>query len=572
MNEGKTLNQVWLKASVLGSLWASSEIVLGSFLHNLKIPFSGNILTAIGIILLISVAFHWKEKGLFWRAGLICALMKAISPSAVIFGPMIAIFCEALLMEIAVQIFHRTIVGYLLAGMLAMSWNFVQFILNYLIMYGFKIFNLYVDVFHFIEKQLHISVSSPWLLILILIFIYVIMGLLTSLIGIYIGKKINKAHIPLKSLSVEEVQKIKQTPVVSDFPFSLNWLFINVFLILTVFILMGFASWKIWITVGLMVVIIWFLRYPNNFKRLLKPAFWLSLLIIAILSALVYYEANKTMYALTSGLIAGVEMNIRAIILIVGFSVIGTELRNPAVGHFFSNTSFKNSQIAVELAFATLPDILAAMPSIKDFLKKPLNKIWEMISYIDFWLEKAEFKMLSKENIVIITGTEKTGKSTVLMELVDWLQEHKYRIAGFVSPSVVENNIHVGYDIIDLQTRQRVILSRVENEWFKPHVGNYYFNTEGIAMGNKSLSIDYVKHADIVVVDEIGPWELKHQGWAHGISILLKEYQNPMLWVVRESLVDKVISYYSLKNPCIIHIKDEDKFQKIWLFLHTTSK
>jgi len=74
--------------------------VLGSFLHNLKVPFSGNILTAIGIIILISVSYIWKEKGLFWRAGLICAIMKTMSPSAVIFGPMIAIFSEAMLLEI----------------------------------------------------------------------------------------------------------------------------------------------------------------------------------------------------------------------------------------------------------------------------------------------------------------------------------------------------------------------------------------------------------------------------------------------------------------------------------------
>ena len=90
--QNKVLSDIWLKASVLGCLWASSEIVLGSFLHNLQVPFSSNFLTGIGIILLISVSYIWKDKGLFWRSGLICALMKSVSPSAVIFGPMIAIF------------------------------------------------------------------------------------------------------------------------------------------------------------------------------------------------------------------------------------------------------------------------------------------------------------------------------------------------------------------------------------------------------------------------------------------------------------------------------------------------
>jgi hypothetical protein len=33
-----TKNDIWLKAAVVGSLWGASEIVLGSFLHNLKYP------------------------------------------------------------------------------------------------------------------------------------------------------------------------------------------------------------------------------------------------------------------------------------------------------------------------------------------------------------------------------------------------------------------------------------------------------------------------------------------------------------------------------------------------------
>src|SRR5690606_24414092 len=40
------LSNTWLRASVLGANWAASEIILGSFLHNLHIPFKGSLLTA----------------------------------------------------------------------------------------------------------------------------------------------------------------------------------------------------------------------------------------------------------------------------------------------------------------------------------------------------------------------------------------------------------------------------------------------------------------------------------------------------------------------------------------------
>ncbi|HNX66600.1 MAG TPA: hypothetical protein PKH02_06930, partial [Bacteroidales bacterium] len=142
MESRQILNDKWIKASIIGAIWAASEIVLGSFLHNLKVPFAGNLLTGIGIIILVSISYIWKEKGLFWRSGVICALMKTISPSAVIFGPMIAIFSESVLMELSSRIFGRTVVGYLLGSMLAMSWNLFQKIINYIIFYGFDIIGL----------------------------------------------------------------------------------------------------------------------------------------------------------------------------------------------------------------------------------------------------------------------------------------------------------------------------------------------------------------------------------------------------------------------------------------------
>jgi len=40
----KKVSEAWLRASVIGSLWASVEIILGSFFHNIRIPFAGTIL------------------------------------------------------------------------------------------------------------------------------------------------------------------------------------------------------------------------------------------------------------------------------------------------------------------------------------------------------------------------------------------------------------------------------------------------------------------------------------------------------------------------------------------------
>ncbi len=104
------LKSVWLKAAVLGGLWASVEIIIGSFFHNLRLPFGGTILAANATILMIAFYQMWPEKGLIWRAGLIAALMKSISPSAIILGPMIGIMSEALIIEMFLRVFGNNLV------------------------------------------------------------------------------------------------------------------------------------------------------------------------------------------------------------------------------------------------------------------------------------------------------------------------------------------------------------------------------------------------------------------------------------------------------------------------------
>ena len=186
------ISEKWIKASIIGTIWAASEIVLGSFLHNLRIPFSSNVLTAIGIIILVSTSFKWTSKGVFWRAGLICALMKTMSPSAVIIGPMVAIFSQSLFLELFTRIFGRTYLGFTLGAIFAMSWNLFHKILNFIIYYGFNIVNVYSDLLKYAQKQLNIQVDLVWSPIIALALIYALLGFLSAVIGIRVGRQLAK--------------------------------------------------------------------------------------------------------------------------------------------------------------------------------------------------------------------------------------------------------------------------------------------------------------------------------------------------------------------------------------------
>lgn len=200
------LSEKWIRASIIGTIWAAAEIVLGSFLHNLRVPFSGNLLTAIALVILIAVSYRWRQNGLYWRAGLICALMKAMSPSAIIFGPMIAIIMESVLLEISVRLLGRTYLGFIIGSMLAMSWNLFQKVFNMVIFYGGNLVEIYSSITGWASKQLNLRFDAFWAPILLLLSLYALFGALTAVAGIITGRRIaslpRKIHCPKLLLSV----------------------------------------------------------------------------------------------------------------------------------------------------------------------------------------------------------------------------------------------------------------------------------------------------------------------------------------------------------------------------------
>ena len=140
--------RVWQRAAILGSLWASVEIIVGSFLHNLNLPFAGSVLAAFGVIVMTAGHRATPERGLIWRAALVCALMKSVSPSAVILGPMVGIVMEGLLLQSSVSLLGGNLAGYAIGGALAVSWSLVQKILSALIAFGPDVVRLYVEAVH----------------------------------------------------------------------------------------------------------------------------------------------------------------------------------------------------------------------------------------------------------------------------------------------------------------------------------------------------------------------------------------------------------------------------------------
>ena len=554
MNNKAQSNEIWIKASIIGTVWASFEIVLGSFLHNLKIPFSGSILTSIGVIILISVSYIWKDKGIFWRAGLICALMKTMSPSAVIFGPMIAIFSESLLLDISIRILGKNYMGYIVASILAVSWSFVQKIINLLIFYGFNIVELYQNIMKFTEKQLNLQFDTLWIPILILLFVYVVVGVISAIIGIKTGKKLISQPIEYKQQQYNYQNFLNKSNSKNDFKYSLIWLTIDIFLIIISLILISIIDWRIWSISIFAIVIIWILKYKRAIRQLSKPKFWIFFVAITMLTAFIFTKIqSKSMF---DAVLIGIEMNFRATILIVGFSVLGTELYNPKIRQFFNKTYFKQLPIALELSAESLPMVIANIPDFKTIIKNPVSVVSQLIAYSEFRFSQIKNEQNFVQKIFIITGKIDSGKKTFKKNLIENLKEKKIKVGGIYSQKIFENNVRIGYDLFDINTNKSEIFLRKNINGNYNKIGIFSIFPKALELRIESLKPENNTENKIVIIDEIGNLEFSDKAWAKSLEELIKFPQNHILIVVREALTEKVIEKWNLQNYTVFNLHE----------------
>jgi nucleoside-triphosphatase THEP1 len=559
MEYKKQLSERWIKAAILGTIWASSEIVLGSFLHNLKIPFSGNILTAIGLVILISASYRWDEKGLFWRAGVICALLKTMSPSAVIFGPMVAIIAEAFLLEFSVRIFGKTIFGFIIGSALAMSWVLFQRILNYIIFYGYNIVELYASLMKYAQKQLYWNFNAVWGPVFILLAINAVFGCFAAIIGIRAGRRLGRGtQTPLKMSNHQTVAPDVSKPKNREFKYSIAWLVADVLFLAGSIFLVNYLHFAVWCIVVVNIAAIWAIRYKRAFRQLVRPKFWIFFFLITMLTAFVFTRISSTENGLYEGLLTGVEMNLRAIVLIMGFSVLGTELYNPKIRNYLMKSNFKQLPLALELSLESLPLMIANIPDFKSIVKNPISVIDRIILQAEQHLAEINTIKNLVPEIYILTGAIGQGKTCRIQQIIEKLKSENKSVGGIFSPKIMEKGQVVGYDVVNILNNERTPFLRNTGNPNQERIGNYYILPEGLLQGKEAIKKSGENKNHITIIDEIGRLELENGGWADEFQKLLSFPGNTFLIVVRNELVEKAIEKWKLKPHKIFTISEID--------------
>ena len=149
--------------------------------------------------------------------------------------------------------------------------------------------------------------------------------------------------------------------------------------------------------------------------------------------------------------------------------------------------------------------------------------------------------------MVLWTGPRHSGKTTSVGALVGRARERGFEVAGLLAPAVYEDRRLIGFDVLDLGTGVGMPLSHVGRGGVE-QVGAFSLTKEGLEFGCKALDLTVVGRADLIVVDEFGPLELRGRGWRRAVDTLLcpsGSVSGLILLVVRQELALQVSRLYN---------------------------
>ncbi len=130
--------------AIFGALWGGLEASLGSYLHVVKVPFTGVVMASLGLLLALVGRLFVPRRGSVAMIGVVTALLKMLSLGGVVLNPMIGILAESALAELALSAWKRPArEAFALAGAVGVLWVFFHPFLTQGILAGQGIVTVY---------------------------------------------------------------------------------------------------------------------------------------------------------------------------------------------------------------------------------------------------------------------------------------------------------------------------------------------------------------------------------------------------------------------------------------------
>jgi hypothetical protein len=183
-----------VRAAVFGALWGAVEITLGGFLHSLRIPLVGVILAAGEAGYLVAVRRLHPQWGFVTTVALVAALLRGLTPVGALLTPLVAIFMEGVLVELAFLVLPGVRLPAVIGGALCALWSVAQMVVSHAVFLGLDALRLYDALLLAGAHQTGIAPESRYLALVLPLSLLATIGAVGGLCGARLGERARRAH------------------------------------------------------------------------------------------------------------------------------------------------------------------------------------------------------------------------------------------------------------------------------------------------------------------------------------------------------------------------------------------
>ncbi len=490
MNRGTYKEESQLVYYRLIALWVLCEAMIGGIIHGLRLPVSGLIVGSCAVICISLIAYYNSSKGAILKATLVVAIFKMMLSPQAPPPAYIAVFFQGLMGEILFWRRRLYPIACILLGILALLESGIQRILVLTIVYGN---DLWKSINDFIGKLVKQKQGTNYSL-----FIgsaYVILHLVAGMIA---GWWASVLPMKIKKWNGEESSRIEEMVIAGEKPIR------------------------------------------TKRKRHIKTGLLITWIILVLLYIQSYFNIGTALLPASISL----KILLRSLIIVFAWVFIAGPLFRQLL-HAWLRKKQVHSQAAIQNVLTLLPSTekLIIFGWKQSARKKGFYRLGEWGKLVVVNALRAEQPALN-DSIYILTGPIQTGKTTSLQQ---WAEKRE-DVYGILTPIIngkrVFINVHTGeqWPMEASGTDKEVII-----------VGKYKFSKTGFDKAIETVRSS-IQTPGWLVIDEIGPLELKGDGFSDVLDEVRNTRKNYTILVVRdkERMVEKVKNEFRIINPFIL--------------------
>jgi len=158
--------------------------------------------------------------------------------------------------------------------------------------------------------------------------------------------------------------------------------------------------------------------------------------------------------------------------------------------------------------------------------------------------------------VVVVTGPTDGGKTATVTAIAERMRTEGVPVAGFVQPGEFEDGKKIGFRLRDLATGEEAALATLGDRSEGEFGTRFQFSEEGFRLGREALS--QAGSASVVIIDELGPIELRGQGHMPAVrrALAVPDLVGAVI-VVRRALVPSLLAELDASDAVVVDVEIE---------------